>query len=378
MAASIDHPVGPSVDPMQRAMALARQALGTTSPNPAVGAVLVRDGAIVGEGYTQPPGQAHAEVMALREAGPYAPGATLYVTMEPCCIQGRTSPCTRTLIDAGIAEVRMAVLDPNPEVDGKGRAELEAAGVAVHTGECAEEAAYFYRCFAKHVVTGLPYVIAKFAASLDGKIATPTGDSRWITGEAARQRAQQVRREVDAILVGINTVLEDDPRLTARDESGATLERQPLRVVVDSRMRTPSSARMLDEPGDTLIASTHAFSAMGPSAADKLLFPLDSDGRVPMGSLLAALGQRDVVSILVEGGGQILGSLFDEGLVDEVMAFIAPMVIGGQEAPSAVAGTGPLTLADATRLRDVRVEQCGHDILVIGRPESRQRQEDGC
>lgn len=359
------------MDPMQRAMALAQQALGTTSPNPPVGAVLVKDGTIVGEGCTQPPGQAHAEIVALAQAGPLARGATLYVTMEPCCTYGRTGPCTRALIDADIAEVYMATRDPNPNVDGQGSAELEAAGIPVHLGDFGEEAAYLYRCFAKHVATGLPYVIAKFAASLDGKIATASGDSRWITGEEARQRGQQVRREVDAILVGVNTVLEDDPLLTARDETGATLERQPLRVVVDSRMRTPSTARMLAEPGVTLIATTEASMTMALEGAESLVFVPDPNGRVPMGQLLESLGQRGVVGLLVEGGGQVLGSLFDDGLVDEVMAFIAPMVIGGEKAPAAVAGAGPLKLGDATRLRGVRVERCGHDILVIGHPEGR-------
>ena len=356
---------------MQRAMTLARQALGSTSPNPVVGAVLVKDGTIVGEGCTQPPGQAHAEIVALRQAGNLARGATLYVTMEPCCTYGRTGPCTRALIEAGVAEVRMAVQDPNPKVNGKGRAALEGAGIPVHSGECAEEAGHLYRCFAKHVVTGLPYVIAKFAASLDGKIATATGDSRWITGEAARQRGQQARREVDAILVGVNTVLADDPQLTARDDSGATLERQPLRVVMDSRMRTPANARLLTEPGDTLIAAIESPGMSVPATAEQLLFAPDPQGRVPMGKLLEALGQRGVISVLVEGGGQVLGSLFDEGLADEVMAFIAPMVIGGEKAPPAVAGAGPVNLANATRLRNVRVEQCGHDILVTGYPEGR-------
>ncbi len=359
------------MESMERALSLARAALGTTSPNPAVGAVLVKDGAIVGEGYTQPPGQAHAEIMALQQAGRLARGATLYVTMEPCCTYGRTGPCTRVLIEAGVAEVYMAVEDPNPRVNGNGRAELQAAGIPVHSGDRADEALYLYRCFAKHVVTGLPYVIAKFAASLDGKIATPTGDSRWITGEASRHRAQQVRREVDAILVGINTVLKDDPQLTARDEAGTTLARQPLRVVVDSGLRTPASVRLLTEPGRTLIATIQPAGSVPPAGVEMQRFAPDAQGRVPVGQLLAELGQRGVVSVLVEGGGQILGSLFDERLVDEVMAFIAPMVIGGEKAPSAVAGEGPFELANATRLRDVRVEQCGHDILVTGHPEGR-------
>ena len=363
------------MEPMQRALALAREAIGKTSPNPPVGAVLVKDGRAVGEGHTQPPGQAHAEIMALRQAGDDARGATLYVTMEPCCTWGRTGPCTQALMEAGVAEVHVAVQDPNPKVNGRGQAELEAAGIAVHMGEGADEAAHLYRFFAKHTVTGLPYVIAKFAASLDGKIATSTGDSRWITGEAARNRGQQVRREVDAILVGVNTVLADDPQLTARDESGEALERQPLRVVVDSRLRTPASARLLSQPGNTVIATTIATTGPteedGPTGAETLYLRPDAQDRVPMRDLLAELGQRGIVSILVEGGGEVLGSLFDEGLVDEVMAFIAPMIIGGKSAPPAVAGRGALALADAMRLRKVRLERCGDDILVTGQPEGR-------
>ena len=354
------------MESMQRALTLAREALGTTSPNPSVGAVLVKDGAIVGEGHTLPPGQAHAEIVALQQAGPQARGATLYVTLEPCCTYGRTGPCTRALIEAGVIQVHMAVEDPNPKVRGNGRAELEAAGIPVYAGEASEAATHLYRYYTKHVVSGIPYIIAKFAASLDGKIATSTGDSRWISGPAARQRGQQVRREVDAILVGVNTVLKDNPQLTARDETGGTLPKQPIRVVVDSRLRTPPSARLLSEPGITIIATTEAANASVPKGAEAVRFPPSPRGQVPMAQLLAELGQRGAVSMLVEGGGQVLGSLFDEGLVDEVMAFIAPMVIGGEHAPAAVAGIGPLRLADVARLRQATVEQCGEDILVTG------------
>jgi diaminohydroxyphosphoribosylaminopyrimidine deaminase/5-amino-6-(5-phosphoribosylamino)uracil reductase len=356
---------------MKRALTLARGALGTTSPNPAVGAVLVKDRAVVGEGHTMPPGQAHAEIVALQQAGPLARGATLYVTLEPCCTYGLTGPCTRALIEAGVERVYMAIEDPNPKVSGRGRADLEASGIPVQSGEGTEEAAHLYRCYAKHIVTGLPYIIAKFAASLDGKIATASGDSRWITGPSARERGQKIRREVDAILVGVNTVLKDDPQLTARDEAGRTLPRQPLRVVVDSQTRTPPSARLLAEPGHTVIATTRESSKLQQPDVEELSLPADAGGRVQLSQLLAALGQRGVVSMLVEGGGQILGSLFDEGLVDEVMAFIAPMVIGGAKAPAAVAGIGPLRLPDAARLRRVTVERCDDDILVTGYPGSR-------
>ena len=225
---------------MRRALALARKALGTTSPNPAVGAVVVKDGVRLGEGHTLPPGQGHAEVVALGKAGALADGASLYVTLEPCCIQGRTPPCTRAVLASGVSEVHVAARDPNPLVDGKGIAELKGAGVRVFTGEGGREAADLYRAFAKHVRTGLPHVTAKFAMSLDGKIATSTGESQWITGPRSRRRVHEMRRRCDAILVGVNTVLRDDPRMTARDRSGNSLGRHPLRVVVDSNARTPA------------------------------------------------------------------------------------------------------------------------------------------
>ena len=224
---------------MQQAIALARRAAGSTSPNPAVGAVIVKDGKVVGAGHTMPPGGNHAEIEALNMAGESARGAVLYTTLEPCCHFGRTPPCTRAIIAAGVAEVRVAAQDPNPVVSGKGNAELEANGVRVISGEEGEAASQLYEAFAKHVQTGLPFVSAKFAMSLDGKIATHTGDSKWVTGPAARAAVQRMRRECDAVAVGVNTVLADDPQLTARDAGGAPRPRQPLRVVLDSRARTP-------------------------------------------------------------------------------------------------------------------------------------------
>ena len=240
---------------MGLALSLAERAVGSVSPNPPVGAVLVRDGEVVGEGYTQPPGQAHAEIVAIRQAGPRARGATLYTTLEPCNHQGRTGPCSEAIIEAGVAEVHSAVMDPNPHVKGGGLSRLSEAGIAVSTGEMAGEASRLIEAYAKLVTTGTPFVTAKFAMSLDGKIATRTGSSQWITGEEARAYAHRLRAASDAVMVGINTVLADDPRLTARDGSGEALGRQPLRVVVDSRGRIPREARMLGEPGSTLIVT---------------------------------------------------------------------------------------------------------------------------
>ena len=362
------------MDYMQRALALAGQALGRVSPNPAVGAVLVRDGQVVGEGFTRPPGGPHAEVVALDQAGEAARGSTLHVNLEPCCHQGRTPPCTKAIIAAGVAEVHMAILDPDPNVSGRGRKELEAAGIAVQVGECEQEARRLNEAYIKHRTTGLPFVIAKFAASLDGRIAAASGDSRWISGPQSRQWAHEQRATMDAIMVGVNTILVDDPQLTARP-GGQESERQPLRVVADSHGRTPASARVLQGPGHALIATSDRSEpswrqAMKAAAAEVLVLPRDGDS-LDLGALLKALAERGVLSLLVEGGGILLGSLFDQGLVDKVQAIIAPLIIGAAEAPTAVAGRGAHRLADAWRLREVTVERLGDDILIIGYPTKR-------
>lgn len=359
---------------MKRALALARQALGTTSPNPAVGAVVVKDGVVVGEGFTQPPGQRHAEVIALERAGEASRGASLYVTLEPCCIYSRTPPCTKVIISAGISEVYVAATDPNPLVDGRGIGELQAAGIGVYHGEGKGDARELYEAFARHITTGLPFVTAKFAMSLDGKIATHTGDSRWVTGEPARGLVQQMRGTCDAIMVGINTVLRDDPQLTVRGEYGESLRHQPLRVILDSKGRTPPGARLLGEPGQTLIAVTRPpddrVAALERAGAEVLQLPETEEGMVDLGELMRTLGDRGVVSLLVEGGGTLMGSLFDLGMVDKVAAFIAPTVVGGLSAPSPVAGKGIAAMSEALRLVRVKLESIGEDILVVGYPQA--------
>ena len=366
-------------DPMQRALELARGALGTTSPNPTVGAVLTGpDDAIVGEGFSQPPPGPHAEIVALRQAGPRARGATLYVTLEPCPHQGRTPPCTDAIIAAGVAEVRYSLADPDPRVDGGGHRALEAAGIRVVPGEGEAEARRINEAFIKHRTRGLPFVVAKFAASLDGRIAAASGDSRWVSGPQTREWSHRLRTELDAILVGSSTVIVDDPQLTARP-GDREAERQPLRVVVDTRGRVPPMARVLTGPGRTIVATADSSTASWRAAikargAEILILPRRGD-RVDLLALLQELARRDILSVLVEGGGVILGSFFDRGLVDKLHAVIAPMIIGAADAPAAVAGQGAFRLADALRLRDVTLERLGDDILVTAYPVSLEAED---
>ncbi len=362
----------PKPDPMALALALAERAVGSTSPNPPVGAVLVRDGQVVGEGWTQPPGQAHAEVMALRRAGCRARGAVLYTTLEPCNHTGRTGPCSEAIIEAGVAEVHSAALDPNPCVKGGGHARLAEAGLVTSTGLKAPEAARLIEAYAKLVTTGTPFVTAKFAMSLDGKIASRSGSSRWITGEQARACAHRLRAASDAVMVGIGTVLADDPRLTARDERGAPLHRQPLRVVVDGQGRTPPDARLLSEPGPTLIAAGRAAPRVPADGVETVRMPA-SDGSVDLRALLSHLASRGAASVLVEGGGALLGSLFDLGLVDRVAAFLAPLIVGGSDAPTPVAGHGVGRIADALSLERVTVTPLGRDLSIVGYCAPRSR-----
>lgn len=359
------------MDYMKQALSLARLAVGQVSPNPAVGAVVVKDGEIVGQGYTQPPGMRHAEIMALRQAGEKARGGTLYVSLEPCCHYGRTPPCTDAIVAAGISEVHLAMIDPNPIVRGKGIDGLEKENIKVFTGEFEQEARDTNEAYIKYITTGLPFVTVKFAMSLDGKIATRTGDSKWISGEESRKYVHHLRYTTDAIMAGVNTVLADDPRLTYRcGGNGGTVRKQPLRVIVDARGRTPPTAQVFDKPGNVLLALGSSVPAETKEAftrKDAELLELPSaDGLVELPQLLKALGEREITSVLVEGGGILLGSMFDHGLVDKVIAFIAPVIIGGTEAKPAVAGKGVETMMEAMRLHRVTVEKFGDDVMVSG------------
>ena len=356
---------------MMRALALARQAEGWTSPNPAVGAVVVQAGQIVGEGYHRRAGAPHAEVEALQAAGEAARGATLYVTLEPCNHHGRTPPCTEVIISAGIGRVFYATADPNPHVAGRGHERLAAAGLTVQGGLCADKARHLNRFFFHYITTDRPYVVAKFAASLDGKTATRTGHSQWITGPAAREKGHTLRNIVDAILIGAGTAIADDPQLTTRLPQAEV--RHPLRIVLDSRGRVPLDARLFrtDLPGQTVVATTAAMppahqAALKQREVETLTLPATPTSRVDLVALLEALGQRQITSLLVEGGGQTLGAFFEVGLVNEIWAFLAPLIIGGETAPGPVAGCGPATLAEAFRLQQAIVETVGQDFLIRG------------
>jgi len=342
---------------MRRALEVSATALGTTSPNPPVGAVaLDEDGVVVGEGATQPPGGPHAEVVALAQAGGRA--HTVVVTLEPCDHTGRTGPCSQALLAAGVQRVVVGCPEPTAAAAG-GVARLREAGVEVVTGVLADEVAQGpLEGWLHRQRTGRPFVTWKYAATLDGRVAAADRTSRWITGEAARTEVHRLRAESDAVVVGVGTVLADDPQLNVRPHPG----HQPLRVVVDSAGRTPPGARVLDDAGPTLVATVDP-RYDGPHA---LLLPPGPDGRVDVGALLAALAERDVVGVLLEGGPTLAGAFVAAGLVDRVIGYVAPALLG--DGPAALAGTGVTTIADALRLRLDDVTRVGDDVRLTLRP----------
>ena len=353
---------------MQQALQIAAYAAGRTSPNPLVGAVIVKDGRVVGQGWHRKAGTEHAEIHALRQAGELAAGATIYVTLEPCSHYGRTGPCSKALIDARIKRVVIAMLDPNPLVAGKGVAMLKAAGIEVETGLLQEQAERLNEVFLKWIMTKMPFVVMKTAMTLDGKIATAAGNSKWISNEVSRRRVHELRDVYDGILVGIGTVLADDPALTTRlaSQSG----KNPLRIVVDSRARTPLTAKVVtDGQAETLIAVTAAAEAAKVEAlrqAGVEVLVVNDGQQVDLKQLFCLLGERGVCSIFVEGGGRINYSLLKAGLVDKVYSFIAPKMVGGSSAPGPVGGDGVETLDQAFLLENVETELLAGDILVSG------------
>jgi diaminohydroxyphosphoribosylaminopyrimidine deaminase/5-amino-6-(5-phosphoribosylamino)uracil reductase len=359
------------MDYMKQALSLAKLAVGQVSPNPAVGAVVVKDGEVIGQGYTQPPGSWHAEVMALKQADQRSRGGVMYVTLEPCCHYGRTPPCTKAIITAGISEVHMAMLDPNPLVSGKGEEELQREGIKTYIGEHEEETREINEAYIKYITTGMPFVTAKFAVSLDGKIATKTGDSEWISGSEARKYVHYLRYTTDAIMAGANTVIADNPRLTCRCAGkGGEVRKQPLRVIVDGKGRTSALAQVFNEAGQALLALDRSIEPEKKKtftqAGVELLELPAKQGRVDLKLLMKSLGERGITSVLVEGGGILLGSLFDYRLVDKVIAFIAPIIIGGKKAKTAVVGKGIERVIDAIKLERVSSEKFGEDVMISG------------
>lgn len=358
---------------MGRAITLARRGLGRTSPNPAVGAVVVRDGKVVGEGYHKKAGTPHAEVNALASVRGETAGATLYVTLEPCNHEGRTPPCTRAILEAGIRRVVIGTRDPNPKVAGNGARFLASHGVQVEMGCREAECRLLIAPFAKHSITGLPWIRAKVACSLDGRIATRTGHSRWITNERARAYGHHLRDISDAILVGRGTVLADDPELTCRLTSRRGMD--PLRVILDSRLSLDPARHKVFRPCST--AETWIIAVEGARGGDAAaqiektgarvkFLPPDPTGRVDLSALLEYLGACGIQSILVEGGATVHGSFFDHGLVDEAFFFQGPIIIGGKDAPCAVGGTGCSEISQATRLHQTEIRRIGDNWLVHG------------
>ena len=341
-----------------RALELARQADFRTSPNPMVGAVVVdREGHLAGEGFHRAQGEPHAEQVALDEAGERARGGTLYVNLEPCTHSHRTPNCADAVVESGVRRVVISMADPDVRVRGAGIKALESARVQTVVGLHEARARRLNEFYVKHRVTGRPFVTAKFAMTLDGKIATRTGESRWITGDESRLHSHHLRHQHDAILVGINTIMADDPELTTRlDVQDA---RQPLRIVLDSQLRMRQSARVVGS--NTVIATTKPGRV---GLAEVLKLPASTDGRVSIEDLLDELGRRNLLSLLVEGGAEVHAAFFAAGLVDKLYAYVAPKLIGGKDAPGPLAGTGIEHLADATLLTDVDFLRLGDDIVI--------------
>lgn len=353
---------------MQQALSLAREGAGFVSPNPLVGCVIVKDSQVVGQGYHQRFGGPHAEVYALQEAGARAQGAVLYVNLEPCCHTGKTPPCVDAVIQAKIGRVVAAMRDPNPLVAGGGVARLQQAGIPVTIGVCEAEAGVLNEAFVKYVTTGRPFVTLKCAMSLDGKIATHTGASQWITGPEARAEVHRLRHAVDALLVGIGTVLQDNPLLTTRlpDRQGVN----PLRVIVDSALRLPPQARVATVTTDcrTLVATTASASPaqqqrLCEQGVEIVVLPAYDDGRVDLEALLCYLGERKIASLLVEGGATLNATLLRRRLVEKGLFFIAPKIIGG-DGLSVIGACGIANMEQVLCLRDSSSHRIGEDFLV--------------
>ena len=354
---------------MRMALRLAGKANGRTSPNPMVGAVVVKDGKVIASGYHRKAGEPHAEAIALKKAGRTAKGSTLYVTLEPCShTDKRTPPCTPLVLQSKVKRVVVAMIDPNPRVSGGGIKALRKSGIEVVAGVMEAEAKKLNEAFIKYITTGLPYVTLKVAQTLDGKIATAAGVSKWITGEKAREEGHRLRDINDAILVGINTVLKDDPSLTARIPGG----RDPIRVIVDSRLRTPVNARVItqESPAKTFIATLETTSN------DNLVKLLDTgaeilmvkgrNGQVDLKALMKMLGSFGITSVLIEGGAEVNASALKSGIVDKVVMFIAPMLMTGRDSLCSIGGTSPLKLAQSTGLYDMQARFVGPDLMIEG------------
>ena len=352
---------------MSEALKIAKNAVGRTSPNPLVGAVIVKDGRIIAEGWHRKAGTPHAEIHALNMAGELAKNSTLYVTLEPCSHFGRTPPCANKIVESGISRVVVATLDPNPKVAGRGIKILQDAGIKVDVGILENDAKILNEVFFKWVTKKIPFVTAKFACSIDGKISTVSGESQWISCEESRKFTHKLRDINDAIMVGVGTVLADNPSLTTRLEN---FGKNPVRVVVDSLAKTPSDSKIIrDGLSETILAvtenaPTEKIEALKNFGAE-IIF-CGSGDKVDLKILMRELAEREITSVLVEGGGTLHFSLLKENLVDKIFAFVAPKIIGGKNALTAVEGEGFEKLSDAVQLENLTAEKLGEDILISG------------
>jgi diaminohydroxyphosphoribosylaminopyrimidine deaminase/5-amino-6-(5-phosphoribosylamino)uracil reductase len=368
---------------MKRALSLAAKGKGRTSPNPMVGAVIVRHGHIVGEAYHRQPGEPHAEILALHQAGPRARGGVLYVTLEPCChTNKRTPPCVPLLIQSGLARVCVAMVDPNPQVNGRGIHALKKANLPVSVGVLENEARHLNEVYGYWITSGRPFVILKGAMTLDGKIATSTGESRWITGEPARQDAHRLRSQVDAVMVGAGTVLADDPELSARGKKSTTRERvgrQPVRVVLDSHLRIPLHSKILQWVGEqptilctTRQASPQKIKLLRERGVQIRVFPAQA-GMVSLKACLSRLGKEGLTSLLLEGGSTVNASALQQGLVNQVKLYMAPTLLGGQDAKGLLGGRSPKNLDRAWPLTNCEFKKLGNDWVVTAAIGPRRR-----
>jgi len=353
---------------MRLAIDLAKKTKGQTSPNPSVGAVVVKNGRIVGLGAHLKAGEAHAEVQALNMAGEHAKNSTIYVTLEPCSHYGKTPPCANRIVEEQVKRVVVASLDPNPLVSGNGIDIIEKAGIEVRVGVLEKEAKRLNEDFNKYITTRTPFITVKTAMTLDGKTATFTGSSKWITGEKARAYVHQLRHEQDAIMVGIGTVLRDNPSLTTRTELRGI---HPIRVVIDTHLRTPLDANIvIDQQAPTWIftgrqAPKEKIRALNNLGVEVITTSSDT---ILLKEVIRYLGEKQITSVLVEGGATLIGSLFDEQLIDKYMGFIAPKLIGGFKAPTGIGGTGKEKMSEAVSLSDITVQTFGDDYCIIGYP----------
>lgn len=355
---------------MRLALDMAKGAKGQTGVNPVVGCVLVKDGRIIGMGAHLHRGQGHAEVHALQMAGAEAEGSTAYVTLEPCSHFGKMPPCSGRLIDHGVKRVVIAAVDPNPQVAGAGIERLRSAGIEVDVGLLAEEASAMNEAFNKYIVTGMPFVTMKTASTLDGKIAAKTGDSKWITGDLSRAYVHTMRHQHQGILVSVDTVIADDPQLSTRLTVPAL---QPVRIVADSRLRLPLEAQVLQDLDrqPTIVLTTELSSPERRRALEELSASVLTCGSGPQVDLRLAmkqLGEREIGSILLEGGGRLNGAMLEQGLVDKIMLFVAPKIIGGKLSPQAISMEGWERMKDALRLERFQAEPVGEDICLSGYP----------